>query len=219
MNSNYAEMSVFKESGTVSFSEIRDFLGADESSALGMSDLYNVSGSLLNSVGVIGTNIPTSRDVPISVSAFYGMSIQAPGLACVFTDYEPVTFLIGGNNRRCFAIPGAQEEDDEGEGLYTRQVVGTSDCVGIDTQEQLQAARDEAAANVIGMDSGVPDFNTFSELLPLLIAAVENTGQFTFISSRVQWGTGVTPRDYIAALITKHNLNQLAVLPCIRDRF
>jgi hypothetical protein len=89
-------MSVFKESGPVSFSEIREFLGEEEAGQpLSMSSLYNVPGSLLNNKGIVGVNIPISRSLPISLSNFYGMSSKAYQLGTfAFTDTGPFSFEL-----------------------------------------------------------------------------------------------------------------------------
>ncbi len=89
-------MSVFKESGPVSFSEIREFLGEEEpGQPLSMSSLYNVPGSLLNNKGIVGVNIPISRSLPISLSNFYGMSSKAYQLGTfAFTDTGPFSFEL-----------------------------------------------------------------------------------------------------------------------------
>jgi hypothetical protein len=88
-------MSVFKESGPVSFSEIREFLGEEPGQPLSMSSLYNVPGSLLNNKGIVGVNIPISRSLPISLSNFYGMSNRPYQLGTfAFTDTGPFSFEL-----------------------------------------------------------------------------------------------------------------------------
>ena len=128
-------------------------------------------------------------------------------------------FEFGGNGRHCFVKRTTADCNTTGggEGLFYRDIVGSTDCNGGDSATTMQAARDEAARSITGMDSGIDNQFAvqFSQLLPLLISAVNHTGSFTHTTSRVSWGNGsVTPRDFIASLIQKHDLKQLAIRPC-----
>lgn len=79
----------------MSFSEILEFLGEDAGTPLSMSSLYNVPGSLLNSKGIVGANIPISRSLPISLSNFYGMSSKPYQLGTfAFTETGPFSFEL-----------------------------------------------------------------------------------------------------------------------------
>lgn len=140
--------------------------------------------------------------------------------ACTFSEWKPVVFEFGGNGRHCFVKRTGPVDCDMtggGEGLFYRDIVGSTDCDGGDSASTMQAARDEAARSITGMDTGIDSQFAirFSQLLPLLIAAVNNAGSFTHATSRVSWGSGaLSPRDFIASLIQKHDLKQLAIRPC-----
>lgn len=166
----------------------------------------------------------TADDQPAPAPSPTPSPSPAPLPTCTFSDWKPVVFEWGGEGRHCFVTPGGRVrltgdcDGGMGEGLFYRDIVGTTNCTGGDTQTTTQAARDEAARGIRGMDTGIDgDFATrFSTLLPMLIESVNNARGFMSSSSRVSWGTGngVSPRDFIADLVTKHNLKQLAVRPC-----
>jgi hypothetical protein len=127
-------MSVFKESGPVSFSEIREFLGEEPGQPLSMSSLYNVPGSLLNNKGIVGVNIPISRSLPISLSNFYGIKIVPLDLVpqpFAASSFTPFLMPIFNNFKNDFHyLNGARGEN------LTRTTVSTFNNLS------LTAARD-----------------------------------------------------------------------------